>query len=325
MGFDTEKSTIPLMGLGFISPSLQQDSYQYKFKVDNMAGALPPTALKYGRRQIAGRTLQQWIERPASDPAVPACPIQPCTLRFKDVKKSKILEIDMDTDPYMPIQCENDFEELGMLGPTGGAWARIAIDQPDAPPDADYPSVHTWEGQIARGVLIVEEIKKAPGFFISEVCQAIYREHFPIKTLKYVYILDVCNRDTREFVMDDLYTDANGLEWPDEEIYDWLPGTSEYEALLGTTIGRTVAYLILGSCQRGTRRISRIRTYDAFESLQMLFVIEDTLAQVSGDSSSESSSRETRSSTRRKNIESKKHKLGSDEESDTGAKKVQKR
>ncbi|KAJ5504333.1 hypothetical protein N7463_007207 [Penicillium fimorum] len=323
MEFDTEKAAIPLVGLGLILPSLQLDSDQYVFKSDHISPMLPPNVFRYGRRQANGRLLQQWIESPESDPSVAECLIMPSTLKFKDLKKSKQLEIDMDTSPYIPIQVEQEFAELEIMGPTGGAWERIAIDQPDAPPDTKYPDIHTWEGQIAPGVLIVEEIKKAPGFFMAEVCHAIYREHFPIDTLKYVYLIDVCNKDTHSFVMDDLYNESNGLAWPDDKIRDWIPGTAEFEALLGTILGRTVAYLILGAFKRGTRRVSRIRTFHSFDALQMQFAIEEieqsnptgTTIQPDSDRSTDSMGPETRSALRRrKNLESKKYQLGLDEE-----------
>ncbi|KAJ5823209.1 hypothetical protein N7447_005549 [Penicillium robsamsonii] len=272
-----------------------------------------PNVLRYGSRQAYGRLLQQWIESPESDPSVAECPILSSTLKFKDLKKSKQLEIDMDTSPYIPIQIELEFAELDIMGPTGGAWERVAIDQPDASPDTEYPDIHTWEGHIAPGVLIVEEIKKAPGFFMSEVCHAIYQEHFPIDTLKSVYFIDVCNKDTRSFVMNELYSESNGLAWPDDKIRDWIPGTAEFEALLGTTLGRTMARLILGAFKRGTRRVSRIRTFHSFDTLQMQFSIEVEQTDPTGTKiepdSDRSTGPETRSASRRKNLESKKHKL----------------
>ncbi|OQE43713.1 hypothetical protein PENCOP_c003G00598 [Penicillium coprophilum] len=291
---------------------------------------LPPNVLRYGKRQAIGRLLQQWIECPEFNPTVTICPILSSTLKFKDLKKSKQLEMDTDMHPYIPLQIEDEFAELEIMGPTGGAWERIAIDQPGSSQDTKYPDIHTWEGQIAPGVLIVEEIKKAPGFHMSEVCQAIYQQHFPIDTLKYVYLIDVCNKDTRSFVRDELYTEYNGLAWPDEMIRDWIPGTPEFEALLGTKLGRTVAYLILGAFKRGTRRITRIRIFHSFEALQMQFTIEEieqiiptlTMIQTPSGCSTNSMGPETRSlSRRRRKLEYRKRKL--DEHEDSGPRKIQ--
>ncbi|CAI7645651.1 unnamed protein product [Penicillium glandicola] len=234
-----------------------------------------PDALKYGRRQAIGRLLQQWIENPVPDPSVKTCPILPSTLKFKNLKKLKRLEIDTDLNAYIPVQIEHEFPELKIMGPTGGAWERVAIDEPNARRDLEYPNVHTWEGQIAPGLLIVEEIKRTKGVFMSEVCQAIYANYFPIDTLKYVYMLDVCNQDTRSFVINELYTESKGLDWPDNKPCDWKSGSPEFEALLGTKLGQTVARMVLGAFKRGTRHISRIRTYQTFEALQLQFAIEE--------------------------------------------------
>lgn len=208
------------------------------------------------------------------------------------------------------------------MGPTGGAWEKIHIAESDAPLNPKHPEISTWEGLVAPGALIVEEIKRTKDVYMSEVCQAIYENHFPIDTLKYVYLLDVCNVDTRSFVRDELYTESNGLAWPDEQIRDWVSGTPEFEALLGTKLGQTVAHLVLGAFKRGTRRISRIRIYDSFEALQLQFSIEEIEHMVPTYNPTQSPlARSTRSTSRRlRNIESRKRKVDWDEE--TKGKKV---
>ena len=231
--------------------------------------------LKFGERQAAGRLLQQWMERTGSDTSVAECPTQPSRLQLKDLRKSKQFEIDEDMNPYIPSQIEDEFVQINITGPSSGAWGMISISEPSATDDTEYSDLHVWEGQIAPGVLIIEEIKKSPGLFISEVCQAIYQNHFSIDTLKYVYMVDVCNRDTLSFVRDVLYTEANGLVWPDDKIHDWKLGTPEFEALLGTKLGKTVAHFVLGAFRRGTHRISQIRTFHTFETLQLRFSIEE--------------------------------------------------
>ncbi|KAJ5972304.1 uncharacterized protein N7479_002222 [Penicillium vulpinum] len=308
------------------------------------------STLKYSERQAAGQLLQQRIESPASDPSPQKCPILPSSLTFKDLRKAKQLEIDMDLSPYIPIQIEADFAGLEIMGPTGGAWEKVAIDETDASPDPRYSDIHTWEGQVAPGVLIIEEIKRTKGFRMSEVSQAIYEEFFPINTLQYVYLIDVCNTDTRSFVQDEIYTGSNGLAWPDDAIRDWMPGTPEFEALLGTALGHNMAFLILGAFKRGTRRISRIRTFSSFEVLQMQFAIEDieqteqteqteeteeTEAPIQtpaapsiASTSTAYTGPETRAAVRRRlNLEAQKRKKDDDEDEDedTGPKKIQKK
>ncbi|KAJ5478178.1 hypothetical protein N7530_003687 [Penicillium desertorum] len=276
--------------------------------------------LKYGERQAAGQLLQQWMERPESDTSVAACPVQSSKLQLKDLRKSKEFEIDVEMNPYIPAQIEDEFEQLNIAGPRSGAWEMISIGEPDVTDDVEYPDLHIWEGQIAPGVLIVEEMKKTPSLFMSEVCQAVYENHFSMDTLKYVYMVDVCNRDTLSFVRDVLYTEANGLVWPDEEIHDWQLGTPEFEALLGTKIGKTVAHLVLGAFRRGTHRISQIRSFHTFEILQLRFTIEEMEHVTPVIPSVELpirtvSTRVTRSMTRKRKAE----------EEETAAKKAQKK
>ncbi|CAG8081413.1 unnamed protein product, partial [Penicillium nalgiovense] len=307
--FDIYKAAMSLQGFGLISPFLQQSTYQSKFEISS-SPPMTSATLKYGERQAAGRLLQQWMERPESDTSVAECPVQPSTLQLKDLRKTQRFEIDTEMNPYIPSQIEDEFEQLNIAGPKGGAWEMISIGEPEATDDIDYPDLHIWEGQIAPGVLIVEEIKRTPSFFMSEICQAVYQNHFSIDTLKYVYMIDICNKDTLSFVRDVLYTEANGLVWADDEIHDWQLGTPEFEALLGTRIGKTVAHLVLGAFRRGTHRISQIRSFHTFEILQLRFSIEEmehaTPVLPSVELPIRISTRVTRSMTRKRKAEEEK-------------------
>ncbi|CAG8904777.1 unnamed protein product [Penicillium egyptiacum] len=306
-----------LQGLGLISPFLQQPSYQSKFEISNISPMACAT-LKYGERQAGGRLLQQWMERPESDPSVPECPSHPSKLRLEDLKKSKALTIDTDMFPYVPVQIEEEFAGLGIMGPSGGAWTMVSIDGP-VPTDSELQNLHAWEGQVAPRLLVVEEMQRIPEYFMSEVCQAVYQDRFEIGTLRYVYMIDVCNRDTLSFVKEELYTEPNGLVWPDDQIRDWQAGTPEFEALLGTQVGRTVAHLVLGAMGCGTRRISRIRSYHSFEGLQLQFAIEEIEQIVPTVAPS---ARVTRSMTRRQQVDESRKRKAEDEE--TEAKKIRK-
>lgn len=228
--------------------------------------------LKYGTHQSIGRLMQQWIEGSTAD----NCPILPATLKFKDLLKSKDLDVDMEMHPYLPLQIENHFEELEIMGPSGGAWDKVYIQEVEPQMNPELPpGLHTWEGQAAPGMLIIEEMKRTSGPYTSEISQAVYKHYFPIESLKYIYMLDVCNGDTKHFVTKRLYNKANGLCWPDETIREWENGTPEFEGLLGTQLGRTAACVLLGAFERGTRRIARVRTYYAYEALQIRFELEE--------------------------------------------------
>ncbi|KAJ5779353.1 hypothetical protein N7457_007073 [Penicillium paradoxum] len=232
--------------------------------------------LIYGTRQSFGRLLQQWMEGSTAD----NCPVLPATLRLKDLLKSRDLEVDLELHPYLPVQIEDHFNELETSGPRGGAWDKICIQEIDPQRDPEKPGIHMWEGQVAPGILMIEEIKRTHGPYTSEISHAVYTHYFPIETLRYIYLLDICNKDTKDFVTKELYSKPNGLHWPDETIREWEDGTPEFEALLGTQLGRTVGYMLLGAFPRGARRIARIRTYYAYEALQMRFEVEDVVPTV---------------------------------------------
>ncbi|KAJ5476326.1 hypothetical protein N7475_002055 [Penicillium sp. IBT 31633x] len=228
-------------------------------------------SLKYGTHQSVGRLMQQWVEESTAN----KCPILPATLKFKDLLRSKNLDVDMEIHPYLPVQIEDHFPELEVMGPSGGAWDKVCIQEVDPRRNPELPGIHTWEGQVAPGMLIIEEMKRTSGPYTSEISQAIYKHYFPIESLKYIYMLDVCNGDTKHFVTKRLYSKSNGLYWPDGTIREWENGTPEFEGLLGTQLGRTAACVLLGAFERGTRRIARIRTYHAYEGLQIRFEIEE--------------------------------------------------
>lgn len=68
------------------------------------------------------------------------------------------------------------------------------------------------------------------------------------------------NADTKGLLRKKTYTDANFLGYPDAEkqgtIWEW--GTPEYQALLGTEIGKVMTCFVLGAFEREGRRIARI-------------------------------------------------------------------
>ncbi|KAJ5107646.1 hypothetical protein N7456_004321 [Penicillium angulare] len=80
----------------------------------------------------------------------------------------------------------------------------------------------------------------------------IYRhEYGTLDTLRHVLVQGVMNTQTVAAL--ERCTGKN------EGLFDSFErGSPEYQELLGTRIGRMVAYLVLGAFPRGTRKISRI-------------------------------------------------------------------
>lgn len=243
-------------------------------------------SLKYGSHQYTGRLLQQWLEVPKDSSHIQLCPVKPSNLDIKHLKHLGKMEIELNLKPQPLVQIEDYLEEVEIQEPDLGEWHKFyleelrmrKIDPKDWKFNPEKLRKNIWEGQTAPGVIVIEEIKRKSGPYSSQISQAIYEHHFPMETLKYVYMVDVQNEDTLRFVKEELYTRSNGvLEQEDEitERYEWEYGTPEFEALLGTRLGRHVAFLILGALERGTRRIESIRTWYAFQELQMQFIIGD--------------------------------------------------
>ncbi|KAJ5183846.1 hypothetical protein N7492_001462 [Penicillium capsulatum] len=126
-----------------------------------------------------------------------------------------------------------------------------------------HPTDIVWVGWTGPGILVLDNIERpldSPAPPISQISQALYQRCHSMSNL---------SRD-------------NGLVWNygDKkpialEPQTWPRGSDEYDALLGSQIGKVVAYLVLGGFERGTRRIARIMTWPAERRrLMMRFDIE---------------------------------------------------
>lgn len=121
-----------------------------------------------------------------------------------------------------------------------------------------------WGGRIRQGMLFLHDLKSgelATTARMSVVSHAVYATDFAIDTLRYVYVHNIVNKDTLEYIQHYLYSEANGLSWNDSYVYrTWEFGTPQYQGLLGTKCGKFISALLLGAFRPGTRRIARITT-----------------------------------------------------------------
>jgi hypothetical protein len=124
-----------------------------------------------------------------------------------------------------------------------------------------------WIGHTGPGMITLDQIERNEDYgapYISQITQPLYKSNFDLDGLRYVFVTNVKNKETLQFIKRQLYNEANtGLTWPDDIAQPWEIGTSEYDALLGTRLGKMVAYFLLGAFGRGTRRIQRIVTWPA--------------------------------------------------------------
>lgn len=134
---------------------------------------------------------------------------------------------------------------------------------------------NSYENRVGPGVIFAMSNSRHDNLPWSDIVWAVYQQ-FGSGDLQYVFRLNVINEITKPLVRDQIYP-ANGLKWPDETLRDWLPGSDEYAALIGTPNGKGVAALLLSNYrQLGARKIAKITTWAGGkeEHLQILYTID---------------------------------------------------
>ncbi|KAJ6131511.1 hypothetical protein N7523_001217 [Penicillium sp. IBT 18751x] len=223
---------------------------------------------KYGKLQEAGLLRLRWIE----DAGVSDCPIAKSTLTFDAFHQMLPTgEVQVET---LPLNLEEHIVGLGLPNEF------YTLVKESAYRAFDYMSksgVMQWVGRTGPGVIFLEVVGSQEGYpHISDITLACYKRDFPIDRLKYIFVCTVIQPETLHFVRRRLYP-AHSIPWPNEKPQTWAFGTPEYEALLGTRIGKMVAYIVLGGFERGTRRIGQIRTWSTAQGfVNLRFDIKST-------------------------------------------------
>ncbi|KGO56883.1 hypothetical protein PEX1_072130 [Penicillium expansum] len=219
---------------------------------------------RYSPWEEKGRSLRRWIERYHE----PGCPYPKSTFAvtyypqprdYSVTHESASLDSTWDTWIYphnLPAEL-NKIEIKNRKGPPVG-----------------------WEGRTGQGVLFLDWIRRsrrsaAP--HMSEFTKAAYEMDFPLRSLKYVFVTDISETDTVECIRDEVYK-SEGIAYPSSEQEIWDSPSREFDALLGTTMGKAVAAFVLCAWGQGMKRIARIITFHDGEYLQRLnmrFDIED--------------------------------------------------
>lgn len=130
--------------------------------------------------------------------------------------------------------------------------------------------------QVGPGVIVSQLSSRFLGPHWSDVALAVYKQ-YETAPLKYVFRVDITNEIVERLISEEIYSVKTGLEWPDSIRREWQIGTCEYNALLGTPLGRGVVALVLRGYDRGTKHISSISTFSDEHkvSMHMVFVISD--------------------------------------------------
>lgn len=225
--------------------------------------------------QEGGALRQEWIANPKSD-----CPIPQSTLTFRDLRHwYKTYYNEELPDPVRDKAIEFGLpDEKEPYVYTSICTEKELTTSPNSLGDI-------WVGRAGPDVLFIEIIHRMPGStepHSSDIAKAVFENDFDISELRYVFVVDVVNEQTKHFVETQLYpTDENGRAIRDTVLKIWRHGSPEYQSLLETRIGKMVAYLVLGAFPRGTRRIAQIVIWYAesegqcLGDLQMRFEIDE--------------------------------------------------
>ncbi|KAI2787893.1 hypothetical protein POX_f08275 [Penicillium oxalicum] len=230
---------------------------------DGLADSSLPTSHQdtnlLSQAQEDGAKLQEMIDNPQM-----ACP----------VNRSNITLSVLDPDAWHIIIRPGETPPQGFFTrslaalalPSTGYWT--VMFSHFCPPSDETDNI--WRGRVAPGVIFIEDIERRNfGPWSSELTQLAYETLGPLFTLRTIFVTNVVNTSTRPV--------AEQI-WKDTSTNVCVYGTREYQMLLGTRIGKTIAYFILGAFGQGSRRISRIVIWwagQASDILQMRFDVED--------------------------------------------------
>jgi hypothetical protein len=146
--------------------------------------------------------------------------------------------------------------------------------------------VIVWEGVIGPGVIFMDCIIREShphAHYISDLTKSIYESKYNLENLKHIWVLDVKNEDTLAFIKGHIYTRGTECQYPRDAIITWASGYPQFNALLGTPLGKVVGYFLLSSFGQGVKHIARVSLYKSGSVLQLQFDIEDVSRFVNAD------------------------------------------
>ncbi|KAJ5562104.1 hypothetical protein N7535_003438 [Penicillium sp. DV-2018c] len=170
-----------------------------------------------------------------------------------------------------------------------------AIEITESPTTARANTIHSthWKGVTGPGVLIIDDMRRRnipPHPHIAEFCKAVYEQDYPLAGLRYIFVANVVNQDTMDFINHHIPRPSE--EWAEDtgrdtssEITTYDTSSPEYLGLLGTRIGKVIGYFILAAYGQGIKRISEISLWLLNDHWQLLFVLEDIPAKQESESS----------------------------------------
>ncbi|KAJ5980222.1 hypothetical protein N7481_007520 [Penicillium waksmanii] len=216
--------------------------------------------LAFGEFQEQGALCQAWITNPNT----------PCPIGMSQLTSLSDLDEDSWNINTHPNGLPHSYTSVQMqdLNVPNQQYHLITAEM-----YSDGDTELSFKGRAGQGVLFIEDIMRSKGStgpWISEISKVVYEDHFALDTLRHVFVTNISNEETKTFV------NARLNLGRDEKV--WESDAPQFQEILGTRIGKLVAYLLLGAFPRGTRKISRIAMWNTghqVKCIQSRFDIEE--------------------------------------------------
>jgi hypothetical protein len=194
----------------------------------------------YANFEKEGAQRRRWIENPNE----PGCYISRATMPLSDL---------MDTYEMNAPACHRAKGPKALFDPSEGPEGQLYQAFNWAHKDMRFA------GYAEHNYLAIAVMRKpADSYYelppISEVAKALYEKYFALDELQYIVVKMVVNYETKGCLEKFILPNHPAVPHLGSLTLNEL----ESDAILGSRIGKVVAYFVLGAFERGTRRIERI-------------------------------------------------------------------
>ncbi|CAP94544.1 hypothetical protein E8E15_002184 [Penicillium rubens] len=189
-----------------------------------------------------GRRLQKWIENYRAS----GCPYPISTFTLTSKHRDYIVD---RTSVHIDLKLPTALN----LSNANSTYRQVNIRLRDEGPPV------RWIGRTGPGVIFIDDVfrsKRSDDPYISEFTKAAYQMDFPLDSLRNVIVPNVDEVNTLSCLRK-VYK-SQGLHYPSSTEQTWEPSLPEFNALLGTGIGKIVAAFVLCAWGQGRKRIARI-------------------------------------------------------------------
>lgn len=207
-----------------------------------------------------------------SDPTHPGCDIDRIDLTWRDLHRSPewILHDQTILLPkiHMDWMREIGFpEERDLHDHSESVYRQVSLK--------NFTTGTIWMGRTGPGVIFLELLHRSRDsgdHFISELTQVAYQHDFDLDTLRYVYVKDIGNKDTKAYIEEEI--DEPEIEIGDQGV-TYSSEEMVFKGMLGTKVGKMVSYFILGAYGQGVKHITQIHVSRPDNTYHIRFKVED--------------------------------------------------